>query len=250
MSPRRFSKAATKDLRKGHLVIATYPVDNKLYRAQIEKVTQASSCDCDLIFFLVRYIDYGNACEVGSGDLYIWDEILQIIPAMAVSCKLESRKIFISPLQVGSRESLELTKLLKKSNPISVKVRKVLRPRSSVFSQIIQKIPELVVDVSDFQDVNLIEKMRGCEHLGRLIRDNSDMKSSRAGSSVISKVASSAANLTPPKAEHLDGEECVDFNLEEAGITEAGFQRSLKKVQGWLLGLNGQEKKMLPFSNE
>ena len=89
MSPRRFSKAATRDVREGHLVIATYPVDNKLYRAQIEKVTQASSCD--LIFFLVRYIDYGNACEVGSGDLYIWDEILQIIPAQAVSCKLESR---------------------------------------------------------------------------------------------------------------------------------------------------------------
>ena len=221
-----------------------------LYRAKIEKVTQASrTIGGDILSFRVRYIDYGNTCEVGPEHLYIWDENLQIIPAQAVSCKLESRKIFTRPLQVGSAEYLEFTKILKLSNPVTIKVRKVLRAKTSVFSQIIQKIPELVVEVLDFQDVNIIEKMRGCEHLGKLIRDNSDMKSSPAGSSILSKVASSSAKLTPPKPEHLDGEECVDFDLEEAGITEAGFQRSLKKVQGWLLGLNGQEEKMLPISN-
>ena len=221
-----------------------------LYRAKIEKVTQASrTIGGDILSFRVRYIDYGNTCEVGPEHLYIWDENLQIIPAQAVSCKLESRKIFTRPLQVGSAEYLEFTKILKQSNPLTIKVRKVLRAKTSVFSQIIQKIPELVVEVLDFQDVNIIEKMRGCEHLGKLIRDKSDMKSSPAGSSILSKVASSSAKLTPPKPEHLDGEECVDFDLEEAGITEAGFQRSLKKVQGWLLGLNGQEEKMLPISN-
>ena len=220
-----------------------------LYRAKIERVTQASRTSGDRLSFRVRYIDYGNTCEVGPEHLYIWDENLQIIPAQAVSCKLESRKIFTRPLQVGSAEYLEFTKILKQSNPLTIKVRKVLRAKTSVFSQIIQKIPELVVEVLDFQDVNIIEKMRGCEHLGRLIRDNSDMKSSPAGSSILSKVASSSAKLTPPKPEHLDGEECVDFDLQEAGITEAGFQMSLKKVQGWLLGLNGQEEKMLPISN-
>ena len=221
-----------------------------LYRAKIEKVTQASrTIGGDILSFRVRYIDYGNTCEVGPEHLYVWDENLQIIPAQAVSCKLESRKIFTRPLQVGSAEYLEFTKILKLSNPLTIKVRKVLRAKTSVFSQIIQKIPELVVEVLDFQDVNIVEKMRGCEHLGKLIRGSSDMKSSPAGSSILSKVASSSAKLTPPKPEHLDGEECVDFDLEEAGITEAGFQRSLKKVQGWLLGLNGQEEKMLPISN-
>ena len=253
LSPRRISKATMRGLREGHLVIAIYPVDNQMYRAKIEKVilvsSGSSSSGTDNIpTFRVRYIDYGNICDVSGSQLYSWDEVLEIIPAQAVSCKLDTIKIFTKPLKVGSIEAIEFTEVLKQSNPVSIKVRKVLRPRDGVFnSDMVQKTPELVVDLFDSQGVNIVEKIRSCANLGRLVRDHSLMKSSCGGSSVAvqSRIASSSSKrYFPPKPEHLSSEERVDFDLEEAGVTEAGFSKSLERVEGWLSGLTGE---MIPI---
>lgn len=56
------------------------------------------------------------------------------------------------------------------SNPVSIQVRKVLRARDVVFnSDIVQKTPELVVDLFDSQGVNMVEKLRSCARVrGRL----------------------------------------------------------------------------------
>ena len=222
-------------------MIATFPVDNKLYRAKIEKVIQENrTCMESEPTFRVRYIDYGNTCDVSRTQLYIWDEVLVIIPAQAVSCKLDTMRIFTKRIQVGSPEAKEFTDLLKQSNPVSIQVRKVLRARDGVFSSdIVHKTPELVVDVFDSQDVNIVEKMKSCAHLGRIIRDKSS--SSYAESSFPSKLASSSSRCAPPKPEHLAGEERVEFDLEEAGVSEAGCTESLERVEGWLSGLSGQE---------
>ena len=224
-------------------MVATYPVDNKLYRAKIEKVIKDNRTGIDSVStFRVRYIDYGNTCDVTRNQLYIWDEVLEIIPAQAVSCKLDTMSIFTKRIQVGSPEAKEFTDLLKQSNPVSIQVRKVLRARDVVFnSEIVQKTPELVVDLFDSQGVNIVEKLRSCAHLGKIIRDQSVIGSSVAESSVPSKVASSSLRCLPPKPEHLADDQRVEFDLEEAGVSEAGFTKSLERVEGWLNGLSGQE---------
>ena len=253
MLPRRISKAAIRGLREGHLVIATYPVDNKLYRAKIEKVFQVGSSVVDSVSeryrVRVRYIDYGNTADVTVAHLYIWDEVLEIIPAQAVSCKLDTMKIFTNRPQVGSTEAKEFTEVLKQSNPVSMQVLKVLRARDGVFSSVmVQKTPELVVDLYDSQGVNIVEKMKSCAHLGKIIRDQSAMKSSCGGSSIAvqSRVTSSSSRrYLPPKPEHLNNDERVDFDLEDAGVTEAGFAKSLVRVERWLTSLQGLD--MLPI---
>ena len=89
-------------------MVATYPVDNKLYRAKIEKVIKDNRTGMDSVStFRVRYIDYGNTCDVNRTQLYIWDEVLEIIPAQAVSCKLDTMRIFTKRIQVGSPEEKE-----------------------------------------------------------------------------------------------------------------------------------------------
>ena len=237
-------------------MIAIYPVDNQMYRGKIEKRIQvssgSSSSSMDSVpTFRVRYIDYGNICDVSGSQLYSWDEVLEIIPAQAVSCKLDTMKIFTKPLKVGT-EVKAFEEVLKQSNPVSIKVRKVLRPRDGVFnSEIVQKTPELVVDIFDSQGENIVEKIRSCTHLGRLIRDHSLMKSSCGGSSVAvqSRITSSSSRrYHPPKPEHLNSEERVDFDLEEAGLTEAGFSKSVERVEGWLLAQRGlKDQDMLPI---
>ena len=224
-------------------MVATYPVDNKLYRAKIEKVIKDRTGIDSVSTFRVRYLDYGNTCDVTRTQLYIWDEVLEIIPAQAVSCKLDTMRIFTKRIQVGSPEAKEFTDLLKQSNPVSIQVRKVLRARDVVFnSEIVQKTPELVVDLFDSQGLNIVEKLRSCAHLGRIIRDQSVIGSSCAESSVPSNVAaSSPTRCLPPKPEHLPDEQRVNFDLEDAGVSEACFSKSLEKVEGWLNSLSGQE---------
>ena len=244
LRPRRILKVAMRGLREGHLVIATYPVDNKLYRAKIEKVFQVGSSGMDSVpTFRVRYIDYGNTSDVTGAHLYIWDEMLEIIPAQAVSCKLDTMKIFTKRPQVGSVEAKEFTEVLKQSNPVSIQVRKVLRARDGVFSSVmVQKTPELVVDLFDSQGVNIVDRLASCDHLGRIIRDQSAMKSSCGGSSIAveSRVASSSSRrYLPPTPEHLNSDERVDFDLEDAGVTETGFAKSLDRVERWLTSLQG-----------
>ena len=119
-----------RSLREGHLVIAIYPVDNNLYRAKIEKVIQENRTGMDSSpTFRVRYLDYGNTCDVTKTHLYIWDEVLEIIPAQAVSCKLDTMMIFTKRIQAK-----EFTDFLKQSNPISIQVQQVFRPRNGVLT--------------------------------------------------------------------------------------------------------------------
>ena len=220
-------------------MIAIYPVDNNLYRAKIEKVIQENRTGMDSSpTFRVRYLDYGNTCDVTRTHLYIWDEVLEIIPAHAVSCMLDTMMIFTKRIQ-----ATEFTDFLKQSNPISIQVQQVFRPRNGVFnSEIVHKTPELVVDIFDSQGVNIVEKLRSCAHLGIIIRDQLVIGSSCAESSVPSNVAaSSSSRCLPPKPEHLPDEQRVNFDLEEAGVSEACFSKSLEKVEGWLSSLSGQE---------
>ena len=140
-------------------------------------------------------------------------------------------------------QAKEFTDFLKQSNPISIQVQQVFRPRNGVFnSEIVHKTPELVVDIFDSHGVNIVEKLRSYAHLGKIIRDQFVNGSSCAESSVPSEVAASpSSRCLPPKPEHLADDQRVEFDLEEAGVSEAGFTKSLERVEGWLNGLSGQE---------
>ena len=97
-------------LHVGSLVIAAYTEDGRRYRAKVEEVGEKG----EERVFRVRYIDYGNVSQVGLGDLFKWDPVLEIIPPQAFCCRLrESKMMFKKPIAVRTSEAARFLLLMK-----------------------------------------------------------------------------------------------------------------------------------------
>ena len=84
------SREELDKLRVGSLVLATYLVDRKLYRARIERISGGRR-ERERVY-RVRYLDYGNYNEVAAAHLQPWHPALGLdtLPAQAVTCSLRA----------------------------------------------------------------------------------------------------------------------------------------------------------------
>ena len=131
-------------LSEGSLVLAIFYVDNKLYRAKIEKIGHYENGEKH---FKVRFIDYGNWSDVSGNFLYSWEPDLEIIPAQAICCKLASLERFTSTIKVGTREYDDFVKIMTSKSPFCVTVREIFHARDFIFNLNGDIVPELAVEI-------------------------------------------------------------------------------------------------------
>ena len=155
-------------LSEGSLVLAIFYVDNKRYRAKIEKIGNYENGDK---FFKVRFIDYGNWSEVSCRDLYSWDPDLEIIPAQAVCCKLTHLERFKSPIKEGTREHDDFVKVMTSKSPFCVTVKEIFHSRDLIFKVNGNIVPEIAVKIHK-DDKNIYSYLKSSSALKSIIIEN------------------------------------------------------------------------------
>ena len=108
-------------VRVGSLVLAKYE-DGEIYRAKVEQMSD------DEKSVRVRYIDYGNCGLLESSDLFTWEPMLNLLPAQAVSCRLQDLKPeWIKQENFSQEQKKEFVAVMKNSGKLKMNVIKRLR---------------------------------------------------------------------------------------------------------------------------
>ena len=191
-------------LSVGSLVIASYPQDQDggwRYRAKVEEIEERG----EERIFRVRYIDYGNASQVGPCDLFQWNPVLEVIPAQAFACRLrECKMMFKHPVVMRTPEAARFLLLMKVWSPFQMVVSKVRRPRERIFSSRKCKEPEIVVDLVA-RDGILVSKKLSTSPLKHLLRkvDISSLNSTTSPSINITSDSNLISSSYGPPSETL-----------------------------------------------
>ena len=124
----------------GSMVLATYPLDNLVYRARVELILKVGETDlfrleiimvhhC-LIYCLlsVRYVDYGTRYDgLQLCNLHPWDSILDTVPPQASACSFSGMPVKLRDKNSFSFEERNVfTALMKQSSPMEMKVHKII----------------------------------------------------------------------------------------------------------------------------
>ena len=215
-------------LHVGCLVIAVYPEDGRRYRAKVEEVGEKG----EERVFRVRYIDYGNVSQVGLGDLFQWDPVLEVIPPQAFCCRLrESKMMFKKPIIVRTSEAARFLLLMKVWSPFQMVVSKVRRLREKMFTSRKCQEPEIVVDLIA-RDGILVSKKLSCSSLKHLLR----------------KVDVSSLNSTSSPSVNITSDSCL---ISSSCGPPSETLKPLEKVRLWMqMDQIGKEKKMKVSNKE
>ena len=149
------SREELNKLRVGSLVLATYLVDRKLYRARIESISGGRR-ERERVY-RVRYLDYGNYNEVAAAHLQPWHPALGLdtLPAQAVTCSLRAAGTLGREIRPRSGEAEEFSRLMKQSNPVQMKIYEIQECNNSHAKY---EVPQLLVDLFDYSGENVLKK--------------------------------------------------------------------------------------------
>ena len=149
------SREELDKLRVGSLVLATYLVDRKLYRARIERISGGRR-ERERVY-RVRYLDYGNYNEVAAAHLQPWHPALGLdtLPAQAVTCSLRAAGTLGREIRPRSGEAEEFSRLMKQSNPVQMKIYEIQECNNSHAKY---EVPQLLVDLFDTSGENVLNK--------------------------------------------------------------------------------------------
>ena len=207
-------------LRVGSLVLATYLVDRKLYRARIERISGGRR-ERERVY-RVRYLDYGNYNEVAAAHLQPWHPALGLdtLPAQAVTCRLRAAGTLGREIRPRSGEAEEFSRLMKQSNPVQMKIYEIQECNNSHAKY---EVPKLLVDLFDYSGENVLKKWA---------RSSSPQDSDPVNNCPSARVEAKESLDHCSHAEAAEaGEDIVNFPAA------AGTVDTEDKVRRWLRGL-------------
>ena len=141
-------------LQVGAWLFARYEVDNRIYRASVENISEVNNKH----LVKVRFTDYGNAAEVGRIHLYHWETNFQVIPPQAVCCKLKNLERISKTVLPNTEEHTAFSKIMKSINPLQVSIHEKLFDSSYHCRH--QYSPQLTVSVHDQYSESIYEKLK------------------------------------------------------------------------------------------
>ena len=234
MDTRLLTATEVTELKAGSLVIAVFAKDSRRYRAKVEKIVTHNEGKKS---FKVRYIDYGNSDEVEASQLYTWEPLLEVVPAQAICCKLKDLKVFVEPIQPGTKMAEHFKNSMKHIGPLKMRVKEIQCSREHVLLG--KRIStELVVNLECHSSgQNILNKLTEYSVFNEVMKVENISTSGGPNLSldIIGEDQTVPAVSVPPPPDHLKHCPLSQDNLSEFSLpAHPALAFSVDKVSKWL----------------